>query len=340
MRKFPSFVLAAFLVSFTGFSGCSGSGSGSATDPGVAFGTSGVWDTTVTLSARLLGSNYLVVSDPFAVYAYCGTLPGSVDTSGEYISGAPVLDYDTSVARNDTSYYKVLGNTLLTSENDTETLGGGTRVVNWTVSTRSSGAGVQGTWSGSLAESLEVVGVSYPSDSIDKLRAQNRERTAALLSAGTNLQLTITSNSLSEHIHYGSYAQLMVAEMTIGSIEYDSIAIQVTSPTTIVYTGKRTKEVVTETFLSKASMQYSSSDPTHATYTDNESPISVSQCPENDWFWTFISANQASTSAARTVNHATPTTVRRNPSRHFGLLPNSVKAASGFGAKRPGPLAV
>ncbi len=313
MKKFPFLALAVTILALGAIVGCGtlGSGSGSSTGPGNTGSTwSGTWDTSYSISSRLVGTTGIATTHATSIYKYCGSL-----------NGAPVLNYDTSLAGADTTSYRVQGNKLMIEVADTNTLLGGTKVVYWSVYTRSSGSGVTGTWTTTFAESLEVVGASYPSDSVQKLRDQQNQSASAAAQAGMSEQVTISTSNIHIQIHYGNYAKYEAAMFSNFYLSggYYSITIQATSPTTIVYTGNVTHEVVTETFLSRTATRYSSTDSTHAPYTTYSSLSDASQCTADDWFTAFEIANHEAISAGRALPHATQGHVRRKLSGSFGF---------------------
>jgi hypothetical protein len=320
MRKIPSLAMATAILVTGMFAGCDNSGSGSSTGSDTTGSTwSGTWDTSYTYSSKIVGSTIVVTGAQTTITAYCGTLAGYYDSYGKYVAGAPVIKFDTSVASPDTTVYKVLGSKLLIGGQDTSTLSGGTKIVYWTIFTRNSGSGLIGTWTSTFAESLEVVGTAYPTDSIQKVRERSLQTAAAEAQSGFTDQVTISANSLSARIHYGNMARFEAA-IYAGESYFDGLQIVATSPTTVVFTGKTTHEVVTETFLSRTTIRYSSSDSiSHPTYTEYGRPTDVSQCPANAWFYTFISANQPVGSAGRRLAGSGQTAVRRNLSGLFGL---------------------
>jgi len=316
MRKFPIAGLIGSILVFGYLEGCDRSSSSTnSTDP--AASATG-WDTSYTLSARLVGGDEIAVDHPTVISPACSyalTIDASGVHIGAYTSGlgnsqVPLWGYDTAKGVTDTSIYRFRGDDLLLSVRDTNTLPSScTDDLRWTIFHRLSGAGISGAWNSSFHDSLEILGGASLGDaSIDSiaadLRAKNQEYAQAITKSGTTERVTISESNVRFQIHYGDWAKLQVAEFSGNMVpltpqlsryvprdaEY-SLDVQAVSPTTVVFTGNVTHEVVTETYLSRGVARFTSSDTSHATYIRYSSPSDVSQCASDPWFESFLLAN-------------------------------------------------
>jgi hypothetical protein len=302
--------------------GCDGSGSSTNSNSNPSASSATAWDTTYTLTARLIGTNEIAVDHPTIIALACSYpiwyTSLNAFTAGDSLLGMPALFYDTSLGGTDTSVYRFEGKNLLISLLDTSYLpNSDTSARFWTVFDRASGIGLTGTWNSTFVDSVEFLGAGSSTgwssvDSQAALLAMEGQHSQGVSGSGTNEQVTFSTNSVRFQIHYGSWGQLQATqqpqrqvvmptlspqlESQFGNLDAplsDSMDVQTTSDTTVVFTGLLTREVVTETFLSRGVYRFSSSDSFHhPTYTWYDHPTSASQCPEVPWFYAFVLLNQ------------------------------------------------
>ncbi len=278
MRCSCRFALIGLVLAL--LAGCDGGSTGSSGNQADT-GWNGSWDTSYTVNLTYLEGNRILAHNSTTVMAYCSKM-----------NGTNMLAYDTNTG-DDTTVYRLAGNTLLLGGGDTNTLQPtGTKLVRWTRYTRTSGTGLYGTWS-VAAESLEVVGTSLPADSLDKHRKTANEDGAARLGAGYYTRATLSATTAHLEMGYSNWAKLRVANLGNTYVQDGSYLLTpaMKSPVRVTLVGGVTKDTVTLEALAPHAIRYSSTDTSRHTYVDYTSPQQVSQCPEKEWFWEFIWAN-------------------------------------------------
>jgi hypothetical protein len=318
--------------------GCDGSGA--STNSNSTASTATTWDTTYSLAARLIGNNEIAVDHPTTIDLACSYpiwyTSLNAFTAGDSLLGTPALFYDTLAGGTDTSVYRIESKNLLISLLDTSYLpNSDTSARFWTVFDRASGIGLTGAWNSTFMDSVEFLGAASSSgwssaDSQAALLDMEGQHSQGVLGSGTNEQVTFSANSVRFQIHYGSWAQLQATQQPQRQVVMpalspqlqsqfsyldaplsDSIDVQTISDTTVVFTGLLTREVVTETYLSRGVYRISSSDSIrHPAYTWYDHPTSASQCPEVPWFYAFVLLNQGnggvSTLSCNEIGCSTP----------------------------------
>ncbi|MEN9352692.1 MAG: hypothetical protein RL318_17 [Fibrobacterota bacterium] len=269
-------------------------GDGSATsdsDGGVA---NGAWDSTWTLPIARLSGNEIVNSYPQRIRGYCSNM----GTSTEFL-------FDTSKAKLDTVHYALSGNLLLVG-GDTSSVGSSGKALRWAIYERVSGSAgsILGTWNYTFRDSLKPLNIPESDTTLARKRAEGAKYAAANRAAGKRNQIHFTTTAIELRVVDGNWAMLQVADWNDYDAKQYNVTAAMVDANTVTFTAEG--ETVTKTRLNRNDVRYTSTNPAHPTYVDYYRPSNLSQCPEKEWFWSFLSSHFKSTVAGRAIQGSQP----------------------------------
>lgn len=269
--------------------------------------SSGTWDTTYSAQVVKSSSDVIILRSPtLDIYHWCSS---RYDDLGNETT---ILDADTGHIGDDTLTYLATGSTLLIA-GDTSKLPNG-RYIRWSKYARvGTGTGIAGTWNEVGDTVIPLAGLSASDPDFLKKRARIDSANALRVTTRESSQVEFSASTVVIRRNFGDWALQELAEwLSYEAAYYSKVTAKRIDAKTLTFTGTD-GVVVTKLHLDRSRTQYSSSDPTkYPTYVDYENPSSVAQCPENRWFYSFLS-NYSSSSNGIGARQAVP--VAAKPSR-------------------------
>lgn len=267
---------------------------GSTTSPTEGAGANGAWDSTWTIPIARLSGNEIVNSYPPRIRGYCSNMGAST----EFL-------FDTSKAALDTVHYALSGNLLLIG-GDTSSVGSFGKALRWTIYERVSGnaGSILGTWNFTFRDSLKPLNIPESDTALARIRVEDVKYVAANRAAGKQNQIHFTATAMELRVKDGNWAMLQLADWNDYEANRYNVTAAMVDARTVTFTAAG--ETVTKSLVNRRDVRYTSTNPAHPTYVDYYRPANLSQCPEKEWFWSFLSTHFKSSVAGRAIQGSQP----------------------------------